>query len=807
MKRATMVAVIFMMAARPAWAATHRITVVVQTVASAPISDVPVELLTASGSLLQRKISSSAGQVKFSTVPDGEYVVVPRSKGYIFTPVQQFVTLTPTSGDVTLSQFVGEPTLILGRSVVPGVIEFEHFDDGAQGVAYSDTTLANKGGKYRESRVDIERSTDQGGGYDVYLTAAGEWLKFSITAPTGGEYRTELRVGLSPTAQGSVTVAFDNDAAKTFSAVIPKGSTGPTAWRTIPIPGTMMLSPGDHEVKVTFQFGTSGAKFNHFTVTSAWSAAPVPSTVVNVSGLVAGEVDDVTAISNGQRIQQAIEALPSAGGVVQLPEGIFFVRQATPVEGQFVGSEVNAVAYVGRGDFVLRGAGAGRTVLIAKNRATSFLHIGNRYEHDGLGVDIRNIEIQGITFQSRPFTAPDGSINLQGFTNRGCQGQIDCNVTLGGQVTVFGDSPQEWITNLSVHDCEFLNLQTLGIHLIHVKGARISNNRFVFFSTGIPSAYQALDSANPKVGIFAGALRVEDIEVVGNTFTGNGDMTSSTDRAADGLVWLSQGGNWLVSDNRIENYQFEGVQLNAGPGVVARNQFVTRSGSLSSVAVAVNHSNASGSALSSAASLYSAFSIAGNTVDGGQGGVLAQPPQNPNLPFNAAFDVSVTGNTFLLIDRSGTAIDPGFGMIIGYARRALVAGNTVRRSARAIHFATFNGRPPSVAADLQIRCNDFQGLLWQSFLSQEYDLPAIQQLLFVANILSRGNGGFAHLQFDNVYAGANGIVTRLKGSGNHFLNTSTGELESRAIRYYNNPPGAPVVSEDLRDDEAVFALF
>ncbi|HEX2936183.1 MAG TPA: endo-1,4-beta-xylanase [Bacteroidales bacterium] len=62
---------------------------------------------------------------------------------------------------------------------LPGILEVEDFDNGANGVAYSDTDNKNDGGKYREdSGADIGGFTD--GGYFVGWTSTGEWLEYTV---------------------------------------------------------------------------------------------------------------------------------------------------------------------------------------------------------------------------------------------------------------------------------------------------------------------------------------------------------------------------------------------------------------------------------------------------------------------------------------------------------------------------------------------------------------------------------------------------------------------------------------------------
>jgi hypothetical protein len=60
--------------------------------------------------------------------------------------------------------------------VVPGIIEAENFDEGGPSIAYVDMTPGNRGVAYRQTDVDIEATSDAGGGWDIGWTRAGEWL-------------------------------------------------------------------------------------------------------------------------------------------------------------------------------------------------------------------------------------------------------------------------------------------------------------------------------------------------------------------------------------------------------------------------------------------------------------------------------------------------------------------------------------------------------------------------------------------------------------------------------------------------------
>ena len=77
---------------------------------------------------------------------------------------------------------------------LPGTLQAENFDNGSSGVAYSDGTSGNSGGQYRNTSVDIETTSDSGGGYNVGWLAPGEWLRYTVNVATGGTYSLEFRV-------------------------------------------------------------------------------------------------------------------------------------------------------------------------------------------------------------------------------------------------------------------------------------------------------------------------------------------------------------------------------------------------------------------------------------------------------------------------------------------------------------------------------------------------------------------------------------------------------------------------------------
>ena len=92
--------------------------------------------------------------------------------------------------------------------IVPGTLQAEDFDQGAEGVAYHDAVVGNAGWQYRFTDVDIEQTTDAGGGYNVGYVEDGEWLDYTFDAANPGLHSFALRLA-SPAAGGTVRVLID----------------------------------------------------------------------------------------------------------------------------------------------------------------------------------------------------------------------------------------------------------------------------------------------------------------------------------------------------------------------------------------------------------------------------------------------------------------------------------------------------------------------------------------------------------------------------------------------------------------------
>jgi carbohydrate binding protein with CBM6 domain/parallel beta helix pectate lyase-like protein len=160
---------------------------------------------------------------------------------------------------------------------LPGKVQFENYDVGGEGVAYHDTTAGNTGGAYRSTSVDIQPTTDTGGGYNIGWVVAGEWLTYTVSVASSSTYTLDVRVAQQASG-GTFHVDVDG-VNKTGSIGVPNTG-GWQAWRTITKTG-ISLSAGTHVVRVVMDANAgSGAvgNFNWFSFTAAVSSASSDTT-------------------------------------------------------------------------------------------------------------------------------------------------------------------------------------------------------------------------------------------------------------------------------------------------------------------------------------------------------------------------------------------------------------------------------------------------------------------------------------------------------------------------------------------------
>ncbi len=131
-------------------------------------------------------------------------------------------------------------------------IEAESFDLGGQDVAYYDLDSSNLGNQYRlDEGVDLEMTTDAGGGYHVGWVEDGEWLEYT-TKVTKGTYNIKVRVASEISDPGSLQVKLDDELLGTVDVT---GTGGWQNWQTVTIEGVELTAGEEQLLRLEIQDG------------------------------------------------------------------------------------------------------------------------------------------------------------------------------------------------------------------------------------------------------------------------------------------------------------------------------------------------------------------------------------------------------------------------------------------------------------------------------------------------------------------------------------------------------------------------
>ena len=138
--------------------------------------------------------------------------------------------------------------------VFPTLVQVEDYDEGGQGISFSDKDIANQGNVYREDGVDVvglecsdSAATKDCKGYAIGFTQAGEWTEYSVNVPADGKYIVKANVA-SAFETSSFMLLVDNNAV-TDTIAVPKTDTTWKVYEEIDV-GTVELKQGEHVVRL-----------------------------------------------------------------------------------------------------------------------------------------------------------------------------------------------------------------------------------------------------------------------------------------------------------------------------------------------------------------------------------------------------------------------------------------------------------------------------------------------------------------------------------------------------------------------------
>ena len=211
------------------------------------------------------------------------------------TPVGTYpVTITGRSGNLvhsTTVQLVVNPKqqpFANGGAAwpIPGRVEVENFDTGGEGIAYHDLDANNNGGQYRSEGVDLEGTSDEGGGYDMGYTSAGEWLRYTVNVANTGLYTLGARVA---SAQPGGFFHVEVDGKNVTGTMNVPNTWWWQNWTTVSSP-QFALAAGKHELRLVFDGNGGPGNFNWLEVKPAGVSTPFSGTPIALPGTI--QVED-----------------------------------------------------------------------------------------------------------------------------------------------------------------------------------------------------------------------------------------------------------------------------------------------------------------------------------------------------------------------------------------------------------------------------------------------------------------------------------------------------------------------------------
>ena len=171
----------------------------------------------------------------------------------------------PAAAGGSSSPYTGTPVAL------PGTVQAEDFDTGGEGSGYHDLSGSNEGGAYRDTGVDVESTSDAGGGHSVGWMFAGEWLKYSVNVTAAGTYDLEVRVASNG---GGGTFHLEINGSNVTGPIAIGDTGGWQAWSTVRKTG-LSLNAGQQVWRLVMDSNgpsTAVGNLNFLRIVSAASA-------------------------------------------------------------------------------------------------------------------------------------------------------------------------------------------------------------------------------------------------------------------------------------------------------------------------------------------------------------------------------------------------------------------------------------------------------------------------------------------------------------------------------------------------------
>ncbi|MER7004210.1 carbohydrate-binding protein [Dactylosporangium sp. NPDC000555] len=154
-------------------------------------------------------------------------------------------------------------------AAIPGTVQAENYDTGGQGLAYNVTSVNGTGNAYRADGVDLEATSDTGGGYNLGWTSGGQWFRYTVNVATAGAYTLSARVAAPSAVTGALHLADASGSNLTGAVNIP-ATGGWQSWATVT--ATLTLPAGTQVL--TLAEDNAGWNLNSLQFTAGGATTP-----------------------------------------------------------------------------------------------------------------------------------------------------------------------------------------------------------------------------------------------------------------------------------------------------------------------------------------------------------------------------------------------------------------------------------------------------------------------------------------------------------------------------------------------------
>lgn len=395
----------------------------------------------------------------------------------------------PISGNTNqMWQIVPAPSAPFGGTPapIPGTVQAENYDTGGQGIGYSVTSVNGSANSYRSDGVDLEATTDTGGGYDVGWSAAGQWFHYTVNVSTAGKYTVTFRVANGTTSNG--TFQLDNSSGTDLSGVVTVAPTG--GWQTWTNATATVTLPAGQQVLTWYQ-DAGGFNLNYMTFTSTgascsaspsaptglaasnttstgttlnWSTVTPPANC-SVSGYTVylgstalatttGTSYNVTGLSASTTYSFTVTAADSNGTGSHSTALSVTTSATTSTEGPFGGTPAAIPGVVQAENYDTGGQGVGYSVSSVNGSANDYRSDGVDLEETSdvgggydLGwtaagqwfrytINVQSAQTYPVTFRVSNGTTGNGSFHLQNAAGTNLTGEITVPPTGGWQTFI-----------------------------------------------------------------------------------------------------------------------------------------------------------------------------------------------------------------------------------------------------------------------------------------------------------------------------------------------------------------------------------